>query len=355
MRTIYLIRHGKPELPDEKKRCYSRTDFPLSQTGVTQGKALHEWAATQNIHAIYTSPSTRCRETAELMSNGILPIIPVDALRETGVGDWEGYTFDEIRERWPDIYAARSRMMYQTAPPGGESFRAAAERFDAALHGILSTSAGDIAIVSHSGILRSWLLSYAGLGDGDMFSIPMPCAGITTLHVEGNMLLCVAAGVCAVQTPPSENIREYYRRCGTPDAVIAHCDAVADKAQALAAANQICCDHVLLRTACLLHDMCRTDGRAHPANAAHILTMDGYPALAHIILGHHDLIRPVSAEMELLYLSDKLIAGTETVTLEKRFSESRKKCADDDAMRSWERRLCDAKNIVKKYHLEGQI
>lgn len=59
--------------------------------------------------------------------------------------------------------------------------------------------------------------------------------------------------------------------------------------------------------------------------------------------------------MELLYLSDKLIAGTQAVTLEKRFSESRKKCTDDDAVHCWARRLCDAKKIVKKYRLEGQI
>lgn len=107
MRTIYLIRHGAPELPDEKKRCYSRTDFPLSQTGMAQGKALREWAAAQSICAIYTSPSTRCRETAGLISGGTLPVVSVDALQETCVGDWEGYTFEEIRKRWPDIYAAR--------------------------------------------------------------------------------------------------------------------------------------------------------------------------------------------------------------------------------------------------------
>ena len=28
MRTIYLIRHGKPEFPDERKYCIGRTDLP---------------------------------------------------------------------------------------------------------------------------------------------------------------------------------------------------------------------------------------------------------------------------------------------------------------------------------------
>ena len=36
MRTIYLIRHGKPEFPDERKYCIGRTDLPLSEEGRTQ-------------------------------------------------------------------------------------------------------------------------------------------------------------------------------------------------------------------------------------------------------------------------------------------------------------------------------
>lgn len=42
MRTIYLIRHGKPEFPDERKYCIGRTDLPLSEEGRTQIRALGE-------------------------------------------------------------------------------------------------------------------------------------------------------------------------------------------------------------------------------------------------------------------------------------------------------------------------
>ena len=56
MRTIYMIRHGKPEFPDERKYCIGRTDLPLSEEGRTQIRALGETFAGRRIEKIYTSP-----------------------------------------------------------------------------------------------------------------------------------------------------------------------------------------------------------------------------------------------------------------------------------------------------------
>lgn len=355
MRYVYLIRHGELDLPDTKKRCYSRTELSLSPRGIEQGKELGAWAATRGIEAVYTSPLGRCRETAALMTSGTIPVHTVDALREVDVGDWEGLTFDEIRERWPTLYAARGNKMSEVAPPGGESFYRAAVRFNTALHDIMGEHVGNIAVVAHSGVIRSWLFHYAALGGSSMFSIPVPYAGITALCMDGSTLLSATPGTRASQIPTAAEIEEYYRRCNTPEAVIAHCRAVADKAAELTSRDRIVCNRELLHAACLLHDMCRADGRNHPKSAAQILTMDGYPALAGIIARHHDLPVRASAETELLYLSDKLVAGTEVVSFEERFSQSRQKCADAAAAKNWERRMHDAVNIVRKYHLEGIV
>ena len=355
MRYVYLIRHGELDLPDTKKRCYSHTELSLSPRGIEQGKELGAWAAKRGIEAVYTSPLGRCRETAALMSGAVLPVHTVNALREVDVGEWEGLTFDEICERWPTVYAARGNKMSKVAPPGGESFYRAAVRFNDALQDIMSEYKGNLAVVAHSGVIRSWLFHFAELGSGSMFSIPVPYAGIAALCMDGNTLLNVTAGMRASRAPSASEIEEYYLRCNTPEDVIAHCRAVADKAGELVEKNGITCNRELLRAACLLHDMCRADGREHPQHAAQRLTMDGYPALAGIIARHHDLPARASAETELLYLSDKLVAGTEVVSLEERFSQSRQKCTDDEAKRSWERRRSAAEKIVKKYRLEALV
>ena len=55
------------------------------------------------------------------MSGGKIEIIADEALREVSVGRWEGLSFAEIRERWPELYEARGENMSSVAPPGGES------------------------------------------------------------------------------------------------------------------------------------------------------------------------------------------------------------------------------------------
>ncbi len=355
MRYVYLIRHAAVALPDTKKRCISRTEFPLSHRGTVQAKELGAWAKVHNIEAVYSSPAERCRETAELMFGNSLPVHIVDSLNEVDVGEWEGLTFDEIRAQWPTVYDARGKRMSEVAPPGGESFFRAASRFNDVLRDVISEHEDNVAVITHAGMIRSWLFRYAKLGDGNMFSIPVPYAGIVTLCMEGGKLLNATVGIRACQVPGDDEIADYYRRCNTPEAVIVHCRAVADKARQLVSENNIPCNEELLHTACLLHDMCRTDGKTHPLNAAHILTMDGYPALAASIAHHHDLPPHPSTETEILYLSDKLVSGTDTVSLDERFSRSYKKCADDVARQSWERRRSEAMRIVKKYHLDNFV
>ena len=102
MRTIYLIRHGMPEFPDERKYCIGRTDLPLSEEGRTQIQALGETFAGRRIEKIYTSPLKRCRESAAILQEVIdrsIPIEVVDGLAEIDMGEWDGHSFDEIREQ----------------------------------------------------------------------------------------------------------------------------------------------------------------------------------------------------------------------------------------------------------------
>ncbi len=218
-------------MPGNEKRCYSSAEYPLSVRGEKQARQLRSWAQERGISLIAASPSGRCVKTAELMSGGKIEIITDEALREVSVGRWEGLSFAEIRERWPELYEARGENMSSVAPPGGESFLHASERFDDALKSIMESNDGNIAIISHSGVIRGWLHHYGG-HDEDMFSIPVPCASIASLICDGNTINRAIAGTRAVLTPGDDEIEEYYRRCKTPEEVIAHCRAVAHGANA---------------------------------------------------------------------------------------------------------------------------
>ena len=53
-------------------------------------------------------------------------------------GDWDGYSFAEVRERWPAEHSAWFRNS-RAKPPGGESLEALALRVEAARQRLLET------------------------------------------------------------------------------------------------------------------------------------------------------------------------------------------------------------------------
>ena len=132
--------------------------------------------------------------------------------------------------------------------------------------------------------------------------------------------------------PTAEAIERFHQQCHTPDKVRAHEQAVA--ACALALAEHTAADRELLRAACLLHDVCRTEGGRHPAAAAALL---------------RDLGPTPTVEAELLHLADKLTAGTTRVTITQRFERSREKCIGEEALAQWQKRFVQAQALALKY------
>ena len=146
MRNLYLVRHGKPQYPDEHSYCVGQTDFSLSMLGHLQAVLLNE-ELSDKISGVYCSPLLRAVETAGHMAPE-LPHIIVSDLSERNLGEWDGLSFDEIRQRWPDIYKARGNNPDHPIP-GAETPAASGFRFSQAVHKILCASEGDIAVVAH--------------------------------------------------------------------------------------------------------------------------------------------------------------------------------------------------------------
>ena len=107
MRDLYLIRHGKPQYPDEQSYCIGQTDLPLSMLGHLQAVLLHE-ELSDKISAIYCSPLSRAVDTASHIAPA-LPHLTVSELSERNLGSWDGLSFDKIRQKWPAIYEARGK------------------------------------------------------------------------------------------------------------------------------------------------------------------------------------------------------------------------------------------------------
>ncbi len=64
MRGIWLIRHGHPDFPLDAHVCLGRTDTPLGALGRMQAAQLGEALRGTTFGGIFSSPLTRCCETA---------------------------------------------------------------------------------------------------------------------------------------------------------------------------------------------------------------------------------------------------------------------------------------------------
>jgi probable phosphoglycerate mutase len=147
--TTLLLRHGRTPLSVEKR--FSGTGDPqLDETGRAQAAAAAARLAGSGATAVVCSPLSRARQTAALVAEalGLEPVVE-EGLRETDFGDWEGYTFAEVRQKWPqelDDWLASTAV----APPHGESFDATTTRVRQARDRVLTRFGGQrVVVVSH--------------------------------------------------------------------------------------------------------------------------------------------------------------------------------------------------------------
>lgn len=157
MKKVYLIRHALPAFPAGSKMCIGITDIPLGHPGMEQAKAMA--ANLPSVSAVYSSPLRRAIQTAQAIG---MPVQILSGLREIYAGEWDGLTFAQIRQRYPELYAARG-LDQTILPPGSEDVEAALVRFRADLERAAAEAPGDFAVVAHGGIIAKFMQSLTGV------------------------------------------------------------------------------------------------------------------------------------------------------------------------------------------------
>ncbi len=158
---IYLIRHGEVEGANPR-RYNGHIDVPLSENGVEQLKRLAAFLSAEEtsdlqlfrssaLKAVYCSGLKRAVKSAEIIAEpfGLKPVV-IDGLKERGFGQWEGMSFDEVNEKWPDAFVAWADDPLKFSPVGGESTLETRDRVIPVFNQIVDDHKGEeIAIVSH--------------------------------------------------------------------------------------------------------------------------------------------------------------------------------------------------------------
>jgi broad specificity phosphatase PhoE len=118
--TLVLTRHGATDRSNPEQHLGQRIDIPLSEAGRSAAQALARRLEGVRFDRIVVSPLRRAQETAALVAPGAR--IETDGrLAEMDYGEWEGLTYERIRERDADRRAAWEEDPETIACPGGES------------------------------------------------------------------------------------------------------------------------------------------------------------------------------------------------------------------------------------------
>jgi len=180
---LLLVRHAETA-HNRDGLVQGRADNPLSDLGLKQAAALAERLASAPLDAIYSSPLARARQTAEAIAapHG-LPVAIEPDLVEMDIGQMEGLSGTELRERFPEFMTAwLSEDAGSAVMPGGESLAQVQARAMAVIERVVEQRPGGVvALVSHNFVLLSVLCAVLGLPLAQFRRLRQGVASIATV------------------------------------------------------------------------------------------------------------------------------------------------------------------------------
>jgi 2,3-bisphosphoglycerate-dependent phosphoglycerate mutase len=151
---IIAIRHGETAW-NVDTRIQGQLDIGLNDAGRWQAHRLALALAGEAIDAVYSSDLLRAWDTALSVADAVGRDVTTDeGLRERGFGVFEGKTFQQIADLWPDQSLLWRKRDPVFAPQGGESLLDFRQRITAAVERLAAPHPGEqIVLVAHGGVM----------------------------------------------------------------------------------------------------------------------------------------------------------------------------------------------------------
>jgi len=189
MRLI-LVRHGETD-SNKASLALGRDDVELNETGRWQARRVADALQSQPIVAVYSSPLRRALDTARSIAERHDLAVEVDeGLVEMDIGEMEGLTFQQVRERYPGFLQLwlGGQAAYEPMP-GGERLVDVQERAWQALDRICGNwSQETVAVVTHNFVLLAILCRVLGLELADFRRLRHNVAAVSVLQVQNGQM-----------------------------------------------------------------------------------------------------------------------------------------------------------------------
>lgn len=207
--NLIIARHG--ETPwNFQHRMQGFIDTPLNEDGKAQAKALGKALQNTKLDAIYSSDLHRALDTAKAVAqhHPNTPLVLSEAIRERCYGVFQGNTFAENQQRWPELTTIWDTRDPEFAPPGGETLRAFYKRsLDFIQQAVAEHQDHTILITAHGGVLDAVYRHTQSIDIRQQRDWPLSNGGINQFkgYADGSLELVVWADESHLPNTSSED------------------------------------------------------------------------------------------------------------------------------------------------------
>ncbi|WP_160050492.1 histidine phosphatase family protein [Nocardiopsis sp. FR4] len=180
---LFLIRHGST-LVNESAKLLSAGDPGLSTRGNKQCDALVEKIGQVECEVVWTSPAVRAIQTAESLRAALnLKVAVSHELKERDLGDWEGLSREEIIRRRKALRLRCEDLTQDWEGCNGvEQDEEVFRRVSRFVEEVTRRQPGHVVIVSHAGVIKSFVYSILELPQHRNFAFRITLGGYAVLE-----------------------------------------------------------------------------------------------------------------------------------------------------------------------------
>jgi broad specificity phosphatase PhoE len=183
-RKIYLVRHAESAWNSERRVQGTALQVALSPTGRAQALLLGGRLRALPLEAVYSSDARRTIETVRLALGEDFPVRISEEIRELSLGEWEGKLISDLRDEDPEKLEAWYRKPSTVRLERGEDLVRFRKRVVSFMDGKAASGAGDVAVITHGGVICIYLTHILGMHLDDLWSFSLPNASITTVVLD---------------------------------------------------------------------------------------------------------------------------------------------------------------------------
>ena len=156
---ITFISHGATIYSEEGRFSDAQNYPPLSDGGVEEMKNIVKYLKDRGVKndAIYSSAAIRTQQSADIISKLFKQEYEIEEnLTPRTCGTWNGQTFSQILDRYPNAFSDIQQYPEMETQGGGESSVSFISRIKTAVNNIVDNNVGNrIIIVTHPDVIQA--------------------------------------------------------------------------------------------------------------------------------------------------------------------------------------------------------